>query len=115
MRLASGSVRGLAVYSPSTLVRSTRRSASRLTATRALSPSLSPNAGAPVAGALRPPVLDQLPDAHAVVLVEDRHRAQLEQPHQRRPHAERAIPVTQVLSVSSTWAAVTPNWAKACV
>ena len=43
MRTALGSVLGLAVKRPPTLVSRTSRSASRLTATRAERPSLSPN------------------------------------------------------------------------
>ena len=97
MRVAVGSTLGLAVKSPSTLVSSTSRSASSATATRAARPSLSPNTRKGVSLALLALVLDQLPDADAVVFVEHRHRAQLEQAHQRRAHAQGAVAVAEIL------------------
>jgi len=42
-------------------------------------------------------MLDELAYAHAVILVEHRHGAELEQTHERRPHAQRAVAVGQIL------------------
>ena len=42
-------------------------------------------------------MLDELAHADAVVLVEDRHHAQLEEAHERGAHAERAVAVAEVL------------------
>nr|WP_276602855.1 hypothetical protein [Nannocystis pusilla] len=54
---------------------------------------LEPRPGRPLVAA----VLDQLAHADAVVLVEDRHHPELEQAHQRGPHAQRPVAVGQVL------------------